>query len=52
MGRSEEKRFWVRKRKGFGFGREDVCRYMKKKEGRKRKKRKRYFSLNAVYLVC
>ena len=56
----EERRkygFWVWKRrvmdgleeKGFGFGRENVCRNSKRKEEGRRKKRK--FSFNAVYLV-
>ena len=49
----EEKGHGGLEEKGFGFGREDVCRYKKKKEeGRKKRKEKRYFSFNAVYLVC
>ena len=49
--------FWVWKRrvmsgleeKGFGFGREAICKYWKQKE--EGNKNKRNFSFNAVYLV-
>ena len=38
--------------KGFGFGREAICRYGKKKGRRKLKNEEDIFSFNAVYLVC